>query len=194
MIESLILASGSPRRKELLTELVSRFEVVVPRVAELRAHEDGPSRLAFANAQAKTRSVARSFPQRWVLGADTVVALGRETFAKPKDMKEASKMLETLSGRTHQVFTGICLKNCAEKVEKTEVVESKVTFRRLDPELVKNYLELANPLDKAGGYAIQTKREWIVEALHGSLSNVIGLPVERLREWFIDVRLIEANG
>lgn len=177
-----ILASGSPRRKELLSELVSDFQVIPSTAEEIKIHPQGPVALISENAKIKAGDVAREYPKAWVLGADTLVFLEGKPFGKPRDMEQATKMLLTLSGKTHTVATGICLKNISVDKEIIFSEESFVTFKKLSGEMIESYFQVVDPLDKAGAYAIQTNPDMIIERWEGSLSNVIGLPVERLRE------------
>ena len=177
-----ILASGSPRRKELLSELVSDFQVIPSTAEEIKIHPEGPVALISENAKIKAGDVAREYPKAWVLGADTLVFLEEKPFGKPRDMEQATKMLLTLSGKTHTVATGICLKNISLNKEIIFSEESFVTFKKLSGEMIEAYFQVVDPFDKAGAYAIQTNPDMIIERCEGSLSNVIGLPVEKLSE------------
>ena len=187
---SLILASTSPRRKELLSHLIKDFKIVKPEVLELKKHEKGPQYLVLENAKLKSLNVASLYPENWVLGADTTVALGNEVFGKPSDMDEAKSMLLRLSGRTHQVYTGICLINQTRKISHCETVSTMVTFKRLSASIIEDYFAKVDPLDKAGAYAIQSNAEMILELYNGSLSNVIGLPKEHLQIWLKMYKLV----
>ena len=184
-----ILGSGSPRRRELLKEIMDDFKVVVSDAIEIKFHPDGPRSLVQVNARLKAEAVAQLHPQNWVLGADTLVALGEKVLGKPKDLAEARSMLELLSGQTHEVSTGLCLINLASSFNQTRVETSRVTFKDIDDRVIKEYFEVVDPLDKAGGYAIQTNSELIVENFAGSHSNVIGLPVEMLKEWVKELEI-----
>ncbi len=179
-----ILASGSARRRELLADLLDDYEVIIAEVEELPSHPDGSLVLVAANARLKARAVAEQRPEAWVLGADTIVALGDEVLGKPADLGEAKRMLKLLSGKTHEVSTGLCLVRVETGYEETRVETSRVTFRELDDETITEYFAEVNPLDKAGGYAIQIRGELIVDRFEGSRSNVIGLPMEMLGDWF----------
>ncbi len=185
----LILASSSPRRKDLLGGLIKEFDVVSADVSEWINHPDGPESLVLKNAKLKSFQVADSFPCDWVIGADTLVTLRGETFGKPADLNEAKSMLTRLSGKTHQVLTGICLVNRALDISRSESICTDVSFQKLDRLMIDNYFERVDPLDKAGAYAIQTCPEMIVNSYEGSLSNVIGLPIELLREWFEEYQI-----
>jgi septum formation protein len=178
-----ILASASARRRELLAELLDDYEVTVAEVEELSSHPDGSHALVAANARSKALAVAEQRPEAWVLGADTIVALGDEVLGKPADLGEAKAMLRLLSGKTHEVSTGLCLVRVEAGYEETRVETSQVTFRELDDATIAEYFAEVNPLDKAGAYAIQIRGELIVKNFSGSRSNVIGLPLEMLGEW-----------
>ncbi len=182
-----ILASGSPRRKELLRELIEEFVVLPSHAEEISSHPDGPLALVMENARLKGSAVARKYPDRWVLGADTIVWLEDEILGKPKDMEEAMAMLRSLAGRTHSVSTGLCLSLLSGDFEETRVDTSQVTFQSFDDSVIEAYFGEVDPLDKAGGYAIQTRSDLIIERFEGSHSNVIGLPLELLGSWLTDL-------
>lgn len=185
----MILASGSPRRKCLLAELIENFEVIVPKVDEVTSHAGGPAELVAENAWIKADSVAIKHPERWVLGSDTVVALNEEVLGKPKDIIRAKEMLQKLSGKKHQVHTAICLVNRSLDLQKKETFTSHVTFRELDEQVIESYFSIVDPLDKAGAYAMQTKPEMLIKSFEGSRNNVIGLPIEKLAKWFTEFRI-----
>ena len=174
----LILASQSPRRRDLLEALGIKFEVVASGVEELAVSEDGPRGLVLENAYRKAADIALLYPDRWVLGSDTVVALKDRIFGKPKSLTEAASMLSVLQGEVHEVFTGICLLRNDEKEHWADV--TRVGFRRLSGDQIQDYLNQIDPLDKAGAYAIQEGGERIVSSVEGSLSNVVGLPLDSL--------------
>ena len=179
---SMILASGSPRRADLLAELVEGFTVVVPSVQEIESHPKGAIGLVLENARIKCDAIVHSFPDQYVLSADTVVALDNMVLGKPTDLDEAGGMLRRLSGRSHEVHTGLQIKNIAQKFNYSEVVTSKVTFKKISQPDITNYFKVVDPLDKAGAYALQTKPELIIDSFEGSRTNVIGLPLECLRK------------
>ena len=182
----LILASGSPRRRELLQEAGFAFKVVTAEVEELdgrSAPELGPVELAQANAARKAEAVARLKPDDWVLAADTVVFLAdpRRIFGKPGSSDEAREFLRTLSGQTHEVVTACVLRGPNNEAESFHEI-SQVTFLPLSDELIACYLAAVHVLDKAGAYAVQEHGDWIIEKLEGSRTNVIGLPMEKVGE------------
>ncbi|MFP6900318.1 MAG: Maf family protein [Opitutales bacterium] len=184
-----ILASGSARRRELLADLLDDYEVTIAEIEELSSHPDGPIALVEANARSKARVVAEQRPETWVLGADTIVSLGHEVLGKPAGLGEAKAMLRLLSGKIHEVSTGLCLVRVETGYEETRVATSQVTFLELDDATIDEYFAEVDPLDKAGAYAIQIRGDLIVERFEGSRSNVIGLPLEMLGEWFRELGL-----
>jgi septum formation protein len=178
---TLILASASPRRSDLLQELGLQFQVLPGQAEEIHPEHLTPHEISQINAYRKARTVAKKCPDAVVVGADTIVCLGTQVFGKPKNMKEAHQMLSRLQGRTHEVVTGVCLIHLRDHRQKTFAESTTVTFRNLHSEQIKRYLSKVNPLDKAGAYAIQEEGDALVRQIHGSFSNVVGLPVERLK-------------
>ena len=174
-----ILASASPRRKELFGEVVEKFEIIVA-TGEERAESDCPAMLVKALATQKAEEVA-ALPQsqgKAVLGADTVVVLDNEVLGKPKDEADAKRMLCALSGRAHEVYTGVCMSYIEKGVRKNLVKAdcTKVYFNPLSDEFISEYINGGSPMDKAGAYGIQDGG--LVERIEGSFTNVVGLPVE----------------
>ncbi|EYB66721.1 Maf-like protein [Deinococcus phoenicis] len=170
----MILASGSPRRRKLLANLGVPFRVVVSGEAEDSPEHD-PARLAGELAMRKARAVARAHPDAVVIAADTVVAVGAELLGKPGDEAENRAFVRRLSGRTHQVYTGVSVVSggrTAGGVERTDV-----TFRALSDAEVTHYARTGEGLDKAGGYGIQGVGMALVARLEGDYSNVVGFPL-----------------
>lgn len=180
-LPTVILASTSPRRSELLRQLDLEFKVVASDAPEI--HHDNLTALEASriNAYRKARAVAKKFPDALVLGADTLVYLDSMLFGKPTTLEDAYAMLQRLQGQTHYVVTAICLLHLRERRQKVFAETTAVTFRPLDAVKIRRYLNRVDPLDKAGAYAIQEQGDLIVEKIAGSYSNVVGLPVERLR-------------
>jgi septum formation protein len=176
-----ILASASPRRAELLRQVVMDFNVMPSQLPEIHHEQLTARELAQVNAYRKARSVAKKFPDALVLGADTLVHLDTALFGKPATLEDAYRMLEILQGRTHQVVTAICLLNLRNHRQSIFAEGTSVTFRSLDAVRIRRYLTKVNPLDKAGAYAIQEEGDQLVEKISGSYTNVVGLPIERLR-------------
>ena len=175
----LILASRSPRRRDLLAEAGVDAICEPAEVEELTETEDAPATLALANAELKAMAVALARPQDIVLGADTIVVLEGEIFGKPRDLAHATEMLGRMAGRTHEVITGVCLVHWERRALVKFTETTRVRFRPLDGEQIAAYLVSIDPLDKAGAYAAQDDGGRIIECVEGSFSNVVGLPIER---------------
>jgi len=178
----LILASASPRRRELLAQLGVSFDVVVADVVENEEAATDPQVMVTYNARLKADWVAQRHPHALVLGADTTVSLDGVALNKPGDAAEARAMLRRLSGRTHAVFTGLAVRRLSEGLRIDEGVTSEVTFKTLTEDVIETYLSLVPTLDKAGGYGIQDQRDLIVESYRGSLTNIVGLPLELTKQ------------
>lgn len=186
----LLLASASPRRRELLGSLGVPFEIVP---AEVTEHEDpatDPREMVSHNAALKADWVAERHPHDFVLGADTTVFIDGHALNKPADAAEARAMLRRLSGRTHTVFTGLALRNKSTGVCVNGGATSEVTFKPLTEEIITEYLARVHTLDKAGGYAIQEHGDLIVAGRTGSLSNIIGLPLEETKQILTNAGLL----
>jgi septum formation protein len=186
----LILASNSPRRRELLARLGLPFEVVPADLSESEeaGRQADPAQTAEALALAKAEAVASAHPDSLVLGADTIVCLEERLFGKPADAAEACQMLEALSGRTHQVVTGVALVCASRGFRATAHETTSVTFRRLSSGEIASYASGGEPYDKAGAYAVQGKASLFVEQVEGDYDNVVGLPLKTV------ARLLEAAG
>lgn len=178
----LILASASPRRRELLAQLGIPFEV---RVAEVTEHEDpatDPRLMVAHNAALKADWVSERDPDALVLGADTTVFLDGKAINKPRDLEDARSMLRRLSGREHTVFTGIALRRASIGLKIDQGVSSQVTFKPLGDAGIEEYIRLVNTLDKAGAYSIQDHTDLIIAGYRGSYSNIMGLPMEATKQ------------
>ena len=176
----LILASGSPRRRELLAKMGYKFETCSPDVNE---HVSGHARdIVVELAQRKARAVAAHCDRGVVIASDTLVSLEGAPLGKPADTAEAHDMLAALSGREHEVFTGVCIIDAANGRQETRVVRTGVTFRSLTDGEIDAYIATGEPMDKAGAYAIQGGAGTFVSSLDGEPENVIGFPVIEVRE------------
>lgn len=171
----LILASGSPRRLELLTGASLDVKVVRPEVEEFRGGVYPPHELSQKNAVLKVEKVAADFPDDFVIASDTVVALEGCVYGKPKDLTEAAENLRKFRGRTHEVMTGVSIRRNEQAINFVET--SLVKFREFDDSLIERYLSKVPVLDKAGGYAIQDHGDWLVEEIKGDYHNIMGLPL-----------------
>ncbi len=177
-----ILASTSPRRSELLGSMNIEFEIVPSHAEEIMEGSDFIPDLCETNAKAKAEPIAELHPECLVIAADTMVYLEDDLFGKPTHIDEAARMLARLQGRTHQVSTGVSLIYHNEEINKTFSVITNVTFLSLNRGQIDDYLAGIDPLDKAGGYAIQQDKHKIVKRVSGAVANVVRQPVERLKE------------
>lgn len=177
-----ILASASPRRKELLASLGVTFDIVPAEVTEHEAPDADPREMVRHNAALKAEWVAARHPDALVIGADTTVFIDRTVLNKPRDGDEARAMLRMLRGRTHTVFTGLALRRQRDGLKLDQGVASEVTFKNFDEATLELYLSRVHTLDKAGGYAIQEHGDLIVAGFTGSLTNIVGLPVDEMKQ------------
>jgi septum formation protein len=182
MVPRLILASASPRRRELLGQLGVPFDVVVADVVEHEETTTDPRVMVAHNAALKADWVSARHPDDLVLGADTTVFIDQHALNKPRDPAEAREMLRRLSGRTHTVFTGLAVRRQSDGMKIDEGVASEVTFKTIDDAVIEAYLARVHTLDKAGGYGIQDHSDMIVAGYRGSLSNIVGLPLETTKQ------------
>ena len=186
-----VLASASPRRRELLDRILPAFDVVPSGVDEERFDKSDPLRFALAAAEAKAREVGEKRPAALVIAADTIVCLDREVFGKPADRAAAKAMLSRLSGRRHRVITGVVLFRKDDRRLVAGFETTYVTFRPLAPEDIRAYLDGHEFLDKAGSYAVQEVGDAFVEKLEGDYDNVVGFPVRRVRRLLKEFRAPE---
>lgn len=178
----LILASASPRRKELLASLGVAFEVIPAEVTEHEAPDADPRAMVLHNAALKADWVAARHPDATVIGADTTVFIDRTVLNKPRDAAEARAMLRRLRGKTHTVFTGLAIRRQRDGLKLDQGVASEVTFKAFDDATLELYLSRVHTLDKAGGYAIQEQGDLIVAGFTGSLTNIVGLPLDEVKQ------------
>lgn len=178
---SIVLASSSPRRRELLELAGVVFEVVVSPAEEIHDPAMEPSLLCEHNSTLKAAAVAALRPDATVIGSDTLVFIDGIPLGKPLDLAEAREMLRRLSARTHQVCSGVCV--ISPEGERNVFHDiTEVTFRELDESAIDTYFSLVNPLDKAGAYGIQEFGDQIISEIRGSYENVMGLPVAKVLE------------
>ena len=195
----IILASASPRRKELLERLGFTVKVIPPAIDELRLEGEGAENFVKRMARAKVLVVVDRLSQtlytdvetgarrtapggrtqdtRWVIGADTVVVLGETILGKPKDTAEAAEMLHRLSGHSHRVITGFCIHDLRKNKEGVQAVATDVRFKRLTATEIEKYIAVGESMDKAGAYAVQGVGAYLVDSMSGSYTNVVGLPL-----------------
>jgi septum formation protein len=189
----LVLASKSPRRRYLLEQAGLQFDVVPSDIDESAVALDTPEAYVQRLAAAKAAAIASRFPDRWVIGADTIVLIDGKILGKPNGKTAARKMLHQLSGQTHQVLTGVTI--CCHRFNKvhTEAVRTDVTFKALSPSEIEWYIHTDEPFDKAGAYAIQGLGTFLVRSIQGSYTNVVGLPVCEVIEYLIGEGVIDRH-
>lgn len=176
-----ILASKSPRRKELMKLISSDFLVVTEDIDEESSYKLSPIDAVKDISKRKNEAVNKLYPNDLVISADTIVVLDNEIIGKPIDETNAIKILEKLSGRTHQVYTGYTIHYLDKEI--TNVVRSDVIFNKLSHVLIEEYVNSKSPLDKAGAYGVQDNKNFpIIKQVKGSINNVIGFPVEEIKE------------
>ena len=179
-LREVILASTSPRRSQLLKEAGVAFRIVTVPVDEFHDEQMPLAQLTRLNAEMKARSVAEQHANCLVIGADTLVSVEGRALGKPATLEEAHAMIRSLAGRAHEVGTAVCMVHHETQRSLHFDVVTKVVFRELTDAQISEYLSLIEPLDKAGGYAAQDHGDMIIDHFEGSLSNVVGLPMERL--------------
>lgn len=188
----LVLASGSPRRRDLLQEAGFAFDIARPSGEESESNALSSRELTTLNATRKALEILRTARDAVVLAADTLVSLDGAVIGKPLDLEDAIRIHQRLRGRTHQVCTGVVIYTERDRRRASFCVVSHVTFRVFDNAAIVRYLERIDPLDKAGAYAAQGDGAEIIESIHGSFTNVVGLPIEEtiraLREFGVQPR------
>jgi septum formation protein len=190
---SLILASGSPRRRRFLENLGLEFKTAAADVDESHRAGELPGEFVCRLAEAKASAVTATAPESWVIGADTVVVLGGEILGKPADPEQALIMLKRLQGRTHEVWTGVSVLRGRDRITRTFAVRTEVTFAEASESVLAAYVATGEPLDKAGAYGIQDLGVFLVSSLNGSYSNVVGLPLPELLGQLLDLGVIRPS-
>jgi septum formation protein len=175
-----ILASSSPRRRELLTSIGLEFDVIPSNVPEVHQQGEAPEEYVGRLSRDKARAIAAAHPDRWVIAADTTVLFGETLLEKPADPEDAVRMLRVIAGQTHIVYTGITLQHAGRGYHETRVSESEVRMLPLSDDEIRWYVATGEPLDKAGAYAVQGIGAMFIESVHGSFTNVVGLPLATL--------------
>lgn len=188
----LVLASGSPRRKELFSMLKVPFQIVTSEVEEMIVQEDNMREYVRQVALLKARDVANKVPGKTVIGADTIVVFENSLFHKPKTREEAISHLQHLSDASHSVLTAVALLEITG-AETTFVEETIVTFKKLPISLIEAYVDSGDPFDKAGGYGIQTLGTLFVDRIEGDYNNVVGLPLASLFEKLMERHILQID-
>ncbi|AEY64915.1 Maf family protein [Clostridium sp. BNL1100] len=182
-MRNIVLASSSPRRKDLLRQIKLPFEIIPSEIDENISELTGtPAQKAEQLAYQKARDVSNRVKKGLVLGADTIVVIDDEILGKPKDTEDAYEMLKKLSGKEHEVITGVCLIDLDNKIELIQHETTIVQFIELDDEKIRAYIKSGEAYDKAGSYAAQGVGAIFVKGIKGCYSNVVGLPLTRLSD------------
>ncbi len=174
-----ILASSSPRRQQLLSEVIDEFMIIDPKIDELGIRAQA-SALPQEISKIKAYAVFQQHPEATVLACDTIVYFSGHQLGKPKDANDAKRMLKMLSNHTHKVISGYTIINKHQEINRTVV--TRVTFNKLNDDLIDAYVTSGLPLDKAGAYGIQDENYHLVASIEGSYANVMGLPIENIRQ------------
>jgi len=193
-----VLASSSPRRRELLKSIGLEFDVEPSHIPENRAEGETPEEYVARLSREKARAIAEKHPTRWIIAADTTVVLGDQVLEKPIDDADAKRMLATIAGDTHVVFTGVTLRRVEPLYADTHVTATEVRILPMTPHDIDWYVATGEPLDKAGAYAAQGLGGMFIDSIHGSYTNVVGLPLaslfQMLRKAGIDPLYNRSNG
>jgi len=189
-MKNILLASASPRRKELLALAGLEFDAVPSQAEEVLPPGFSPEQCAARLAAVKAEDVARHHPNALIIAADTIVAAGGQILGKPRDEADAARMLRLLSGREHRVITGVCLRKNTAKRIFSQV--TSVRFYTLGEDEIEAYVQTGEPMDKAGAYGIQGKGALLVESIAGDYFNVVGLPIARLMREMEGFRLVSS--
>jgi len=190
----LILASKSPRRRYLLEKAGLSFSVIPSDIDETTVPLSPPEVYVRVLSEAKAESIAKRYPEKWVIGADTIVLKDGAVLGKPGSIDEARSMLKQLSGQTHEVFTGYSIVCKAKNRKFSETVQTEVFFKNLTHEEIEWYIHTKEPFDKAGAYAIQGLGTFLVKRINGSYTNVVGLPVCEVIEFLIKEGVVGLRG
>ncbi len=193
-LRELILASRSPRRSYLLEQAGLVFTIRPSDIDESALPVCAPGPYARQLAEIKTADIAAKHPDCWVIGADTIVVIDGDILGKPDSMGAARRMLRQLSGQTHQVITGFAIFCEAETHRYSDTISTEVTFKALSDEEIEWYIQTNEPFDKAGAYAIQGIGTFLVRSIHGSYTNVVGLPVCEVIEHLIGEGVVKIQG
>ena len=189
----LILASQSPRRRDLLEQAGIDFSVIPSNFDESSVKLSSPDVYVRQLAESKARDISEQYPASWVIGADTIVFIDGTILGKPGSESEARTMLKSLSGKTHQVLTGYCV--CCQGSDRffSDAVKTDVRFKKLTEKEIDWYINSGEPFGKAGAYAIQGIGAFLVKRIDGSYTNVVGLPICEVVELLINEKIIEVT-
>jgi septum formation protein len=188
--DSIVLASESPRRVDILRTLGISFSIIPPDIDETKLKDETPQEFVARISYEKANKVGQHFPDKWVIAADTIVVLKGKVLGKPKDERDAFNMLRTLRGKWHKVITGYCVLNLLKNVVYRDIVETKVFVRHMTDDEITRYIKTSEPMGKAGSYAIQGKGGYMVKEIKGSYTNVVGLPICEIAEALLSLGVL----
>jgi septum formation protein len=188
--DSIILASESTRRVDILRMLGISFSIIPPDIDETKKKEETPREFVLRISYEKAHKVGTHFPDKWVIAADTIVVCKGKVLGKPKNEAEAYAMLRMLGGIWHKVLTGYCVLNMSKNIVYRDAVETKVFVRDLSDEEIMRYIKTSEPLGKAGSYAVQGKGGYMVKEIRGSYTNVVGLPICEVAEALLSLGVL----
>jgi septum formation protein len=188
--DSIVLASESPRRVDILRTLGISFSIIPPDIDETKLKDETPQEFVARISYEKANKVGQHFPDKWVIAADTIVVLKGKVLGKPKNERDAFNMLRTLRGKWHKVITGYCVLNLLKNVVYRDIVETKVFLRHMTDDEITRYIKTSEPMGKAGSYAIQGKGGYMVKEIKGSYTNVVGLPICEIAEALLSLGVL----
>ncbi len=187
---AIILASESTRRVDILRMLGIPFSIIPPDIDETRREGEMPREFALRISYEKANKVGKLFPDKWVIGADTIVVYKNKILGKPAGEADAFRMLQLLKGKWHKVITGFCVLNITKDIIYRDAVETRVFMKDLIDREIMKYINTSEPLDKAGSYAVQGKGGYMVKEIKGSYSNVVGLPICEVSEVLLSLGVL----
>ena len=188
--DSIVLASESTRRVDILRTLGISFSIIPPDIDETKRAEETPQEFVKRISYEKASKVGKHFPDKWVIAADTIVVLKGKVLGKPNNERDAFNMLKTLRGKWHKVITGYCVLNLLKNVVYRDMVETKVFLRHMTDDEINRYIKTSEPMGKAGSYAVQGKGGYMVKEIKGSYTNVVGLPICEVAEALLSLGVL----
>ena len=188
--DSIVLASESPRRVDILRTLGISFSIIPPDIDETKLKDETPQEFVARISYEKANKVGQHFPDKWVIAADTIVVLKGKVLGKPQNERDAFNMLRTLRGKWHKVITGYCVLNLLKNVVYRDIVETKVFLRHMTDDEITRYIKTSEPMGKAGSYAVQGKGGYMVKEIKGSYTNVVGLPICEIAEALLSLGVL----
>jgi septum formation protein len=188
--DSIVLASESTRRVDILRTLGISFSIIPPDIDETKLKDETPQEFVARISYEKANKVGLHFPDKWVIAADTIVVLKGKVLGKPKNERDAFNMLRALRGKWHKVITGYCVLNLLKNIVYRDIVETKVFVRHMTDDEITRYIKTSEPMGKAGSYAVQGKGGYMVKEIKGSYTNVVGLPICEIAEALLSLGVL----